>query len=181
MRAAFGVVALLVACAGPSPPPDAPVAPPGPRLVGPAPACGPGQVADRITHVCLAACGPAPPAPPNARDSTCESFTLPSGQSFHDQFSLQQSDGAGTRLDCPRMRFRGQDTPVCVAQNIGGRMRAACCPPGHTDPSDPECVGEGFPDEQARAQRVLWEWCDRTKPLPKDPCRPCVWITGAQR
>ena len=82
-------------------------------------------------------------------------------------------------MDCPRMRFRGQDTPVCVVKTVGGRMRGACCPPGKTDPTDPECVGEGSVDEMWVRQRV-WEWCSKTKAL-KYPCDPCVWVTGAER
>jgi hypothetical protein len=58
-------------------------------------------------------------------------------------------------------------------------MRGACCPPGHTDPTDPECVAEGSVDEMFKRKKV-WEWCSKTAPLPR-PCEPCVWVTGAPR
>jgi hypothetical protein len=132
-----------------------------------------------VTGACLTQCGPQPEYPVMATAPTCTDFTLKSGQSFHDQLTLQLSSGATTRIDCPRMRYRGQDTPVCVAKSVGARVRGACCPPGHTNPLDPECVAEGFTDEMFRTPKI-WEWCDANQP-PTRPCYPCVWVTGAQR
>ena len=77
------------------------------------------------------------------------------------------------------MRFLGQDTPVCVAKVIAGQVRGACCPPGHTDPTDPACVAEGSVDEMFKRQKV-WEWCSKTT-FQARPCEPCVWVTGAER
>ena len=58
-------------------------------------------------------------------------------------------------------------------------MRGACCPPGHGDPTDPECVAEGSVDEMFERKKV-WEWCSKTA-APSRPCEPCVWVTGAER
>src|SRR5688572_10260722 len=82
------------------------------------------------------------------------------------------SSGAFTRIDCPRMRYRGQDAPVCVTKKIDGRMRGACCPPGHTDPTDEECVHEGPADEMFRLMKVTWEWCKKDAPTSR-PCQVC--------
>jgi hypothetical protein len=141
--------------------------------------CAGGQVADPTSHACITACGAQPTYARPAIEPTCTEVVLRDGRRDHDQLTLQLSSGATTRIDCPRMRFRGQDTPVCIAQVVGGQMRGACCPPGHTDPTDPECVAEGSVDEMFKRQKV-WEWCSKTEPLPR-PCEPCVWVTGAQR
>jgi hypothetical protein len=124
----------------------------------------------------VSTCGPQPNAPPTTIDPTCGDVTLRDGRSFHDQLTLQLSSGATTRIDCPRMRFHDQDTPVCVAKKIGGRVRGACCPPGRADPTDPDCVSEGTVDEMYKRQKV-WEWCNKSAP-PSRPCEPCVWVTG---
>jgi hypothetical protein len=110
---------------------------------------------------------------------SCESYTLKSGQSFHDQLLVELAPKSSAQMDCPRMRYRGQDTPICVTKQVGGAVHGACCPPGHTDPDDPECTAEGFIVEMFRRQRV-WEWCEKGKPLSY-PCDPCVWPTNAQR
>lgn len=75
------------------------------------------------------------------------------------------------------MRLRGQDTPVCVTQTIGGRVRGACCPKGHTNPTDPECVAEGLVDAMY-VRKNVWNWCDSGG--PKTPCEPCVWVKNPQ-
>ena len=158
--------------------PSATIAPPV-VLPPEAPACSEGQVANPVTRACITACG-AQREPPRATiEPTCTTVTLRNGRSDHDQLTIQLSSGATTRLDCPRMRFRGQDTPACVAKVVGGRMRGACCPPGHTDPTDPECVAEGSVDEMFERKKV-WEWCSKTA-APSRPCEPCVWVTGAER
>ena len=171
------VLTLASACAGPSAP-EAPVVPapfvyPQGPINPPPPAPPPAPPAQATT------CGPQPEPPRVTVEPTCSAFTLRSGQSFHDQLTVQLSSGATTRLDCPRMRFHGQDAPVCVAKVVGGRMRGACCPPGHTDPTDPECVAEGSVDEMFKRQKI-WEWCSKTTPQSR-PCEPCVWVTGAER
>lgn len=125
------------------------------------------------------ACGPQPDYAPPTVQPTCSDFTLRDGHAFHDQLTVQLSSGATTRIDCPRMRFRGQDTPVCVTRTLAGRVRAACCPPGHADPTDPECVAEGSVDEMFKRQKV-WDWCSNTE-APRRPCEPCVWVSGAAR
>jgi hypothetical protein len=112
-------------------------------------------------------------------DPKCSAYTLRDGKSFHDILDLQLSSGSFSALDCPRMRFRGQDTPICVVAKVGDRVRGACCPPGHTNPTDPECVAEGSPDEMFKRQRV-WEWCQKGVARTR-PCEPCVWVTGAER
>jgi hypothetical protein len=151
-------------------------------------ACAPSE--GRAPDVPVVAAAPSPesePAPVCEQPAyfrpaiapTCTDFTLRGGQSFHDQLTLQLSSGATTRIDCPRMRLFGQDTPVCVAKVVAGQMRGACCPPGHTDPTDPTCVGEGSVDEMYKRQRV-WEWCSRTEAQSR-ACEPCVWVTGAAR
>ena len=190
LRAAYACVTLVGgACAGPGArPPDVQltVAPPPPYIaasVGPIPppaaGCADGQMADPTTHACITACGAQPAYARPAIDPTCTDVTLRDGHAYHDQLTLQLSSGAMTRIDCPRMRFRAQDTPACIARIVGGRMRGACCPPGHTDPTDPECVGEGSVDEMFKRQKV-WEWCTKGEPLPR-PCEPCVWVSGARR
>jgi hypothetical protein len=180
-------LAAIAACAAPRAP-DAQVAvapsatfdlAPIPPTAPAATACPNGQVADSSTHACITACGAQPTYPKPAIDPVCEDVTLKSGQHWHDQLTVQLSSGATTRLDCPRMRFRGQDTPVCVTRVVGGQKRGACCPPGHTDPTDPECVAEGSVDEMFKRKKV-WEWCSKDAPLPR-PCEPCVWVTGAER
>jgi len=142
-------------------------------------ACADGLVLDPRNRACITACGAQPAYPQPTVEPTCTEVTLRNGDHWHDQLTLQLSSGATTRIDCPRMRFRGQDTPVCVARVIAGQMRGACCPPGHTDPTDPECVAEGSVDEMYKRKRV-WEWCSKTEPLPR-PCEPCVWVPGAER
>src|SRR5581483_8413745 len=111
-----------------------------------------------------------PPQPELAKTPidhpVCGDVTLKSGQSWKQQLTLQLSSGATTRIDCPRMRFHDIDTPTCVAANVGGRMRGACCPPGHTNPTDPECIHEGIIDAMYVRQRV-WEWCDAKVRDPK--------------
>jgi hypothetical protein len=141
--------------------------------------CAEHEVADPITNVCIADCGAQPPYGRPTIAPTCSDVELRDGRKWHDQLTLQLSSGATTRLDCPRMRFRGQDTPVCVVRDVDGQLRGACCPPGHLDPTDPECVAEGSVDWMFERQRV-WEWCSATEP-PADRCEPCVWVTGAQR
>jgi hypothetical protein len=162
----FTLLFTLVGACATDPPPEAqtiPVQPaPQPPVPSPSFSCGP------------------PPAPPNASmPSTCTNPVLKSGQSWHDQLTLQLSNGATTRIDCPRMRYRGQDTPICVVTEVAGRARGACCPAGHSDPNDPACVDEGTVDEMYRRNQV-WEWCDKNKPQSR-PCEPCVWVTGAER
>jgi len=144
------------------------------------PSCPNGEATDPITHACITACGPQVASPPVPTDPTCTTVTLKSGKSWHDQLTIQLSNGAFTRIDCPRMRYRGQDTPVCVTKNVDGRVRGACCPPGHHDPTDEECVHEGPADEMFRLQKVTWEWCKKGAPTSQ-PCQVCVWVTGAER
>ena len=162
--------------------PDAPVVtvPPAldsaerPASQTPPASCPTSQVADTVTHACILVCGTAPEAPKNTTiDPVCGDVTLKDGRSWHAQLTLQLSSSATTRIDCPRMNFRGQDTPICVTKVVAGRTRGACCPPGHTDPTDPECVAEGSVDEMYKRQRV-WEWCNG-KREPKNACDPCVW------
>jgi hypothetical protein len=184
-----GVFLFVAACAESEPrAPDAPLAPapitsvtvastqssPPPLLMEVTPP--PMPVA---TDTPRPACGPQPSYGPTPIEPTCSDVTLKSGQSWQQQLTLQLSSGATTRIDCPRMHFHGQDTPVCVARKISGRMRGACCPPGVSDPTDQSCVGEGTVDEMYKRQRV-WDWCDKDKPQSR-PCEPCVWVSGASR
>jgi hypothetical protein len=119
-------------------------------------------------------CPPQPELAKTPTDPVCSDVTLKSGQSWKQQLTLQLSSGALTRIDCPSMRFHEVDTPICVAANVGGRVRGACCPPGHTNPTDPECIHEGIIDAMYVRQRV-WEWCDAKVRDPKNACDPCVW------
>ncbi|MBX3233182.1 MAG: hypothetical protein KIT84_20535 [Labilithrix sp.] len=154
------VVSILVSCSAPS----AEVAPPPVAPPAPAP---------------LTACGPPPPPPAATIAPTCTTVALASMPAQHHQLTLQLASGATTRIDCPRMRYRGQDTPVCVVKEVAGRLRGACCPPGRVDPTDPECVAEGTIDEMYARQRA-WEWCKKDAP-PTRPCEPCVWYPNAER
>ena len=161
--AAFG---FLAACASASPPPP-PMQPfPQPEVAAPATTSRP-------------VCEAVPSAPITKKPPSCESYTLKGGQSFHDQLAVQLSSGAFSQMDCPRMRYRGQDTPVCVAKEVGGRTVGACCPPGHTDPTDPACTSETFLHQMMAGGRT-WEWCQKGE-SPSNACAPCVWPSNAQR
>jgi hypothetical protein len=182
---ASGVFLFVAACAeSESRAPEVPLAPAPITSVTVAPA-QPSVILAEVTpppmpvatDVPRPVCAPAAPWPATAIEPTCSDVTLKSGQSWQQQLTLQLSSGATTRIDCPRMHFHGQDTPVCVARKVGGRVRGACCPPGVSDPTDASCVGESTVDEMYARQRV-WDWCDRDKPQRR-PCEPCVWVSGA--
>jgi hypothetical protein len=170
VAAGLGVtLVVVVACAGPARPPEAQVTLP------PAPS----SPASTATPTPVSTCGAQPAYARPTIEPTCTEVALKNGDHWHDQLTLQLSSGATTRIDCPRMRFLGKDTPVCVTGIVGGQLRGACCPPGHRDPTDPECVAEGSVDEMFKRQKV-WEWCSKTTPQAR-PCEPCVWVTGAER
>lgn len=169
------MLAAVVACAeSGARPPDSQVS-----LPPPSPSSSAAPTATATTPPPADTCGAQPPYAKPTIEPTCSEVTLKNGDHWHDQLTLQLSSGATTRIDCPRMRFRGQDTPVCVAKVVAGQMRGACCPPGHGDPTDPACVAEGSVDEMFKRQKV-WEWCSKTTPQSR-PCEPCVWVTGAER
>lgn len=173
MRRSFGItVFILAACATPAPP-EAPVVPASSASGSPAP------VGPNAPPGAAPVCGPQPVPPVTPTSPTCTSESLRDGRTWHDQLNVQTSSGAFSRIDCPRMRFLGRDTPSCVMKIVGGRIRGGCCPPGHSDPTDPACVNEGTIDEMFKRQRA-WEWCDKDHP-PSRPCEPCVWVTDARR